>query len=493
LFGGRHFRTTIAAIVLIAVGHTGSAQTASPSDNDAIAALQQGNFAQAIADADHALRQNPGNCKMLTIRGLALKDSGKINDGLNSFKKAAVACPNFLPAIEGMAEIQYARHLPGTTDTLNKILAIQPENATSHAMLAVLNWEAGRCEQAVEHFAKAGSIIQSNSTAQVQYGACLLALGDNEQAVEKFQELLAYEDTTENRLRYAYACWKARKYSEASAALEPLTEASNPNPQALTLAAQVAESAGDTPQAVKLLRSAILVNPNDPKNYLIFADISFAHDSFQVGIDMLNAGLQELPDAARLYVARGVLEVQLSKADAAMADFHQAHRLDPQLSLAEDAMGIFLSQGHQISASLAVYARQAKSHPDDAFVQYLYAEALRESDNSTDKQVVDTAISAARRAVELEPDYQPARDLLCILELSAGNLNVVIQQSEEALRRNPDDESALYQEMMAYRRLGKKSETEALADRLKEIHHQQQGAKMNYQLREITASGQGSP
>jgi tetratricopeptide (TPR) repeat protein len=226
---------------------------------------------------------------------------------------------------------------------------------------------------------------------------------------------------------------------------------------------------------------------------LIFADISFSHDSCQVGIDMLNTGLQQIPDSARLYVARGVLEVQLSEADAAMADFSQAHKLDPQLSLAEDAMGIFLTQAHQTSEAVIVYARQAKTHPDDAFVQYLYAEALRESENPTDKQVLDTAISAAQRAVALEPDYQPARDLLCILDLTAGNLNAVIQQSEEALRRDPEDEAAIYQEMMAYRRLGKGDETQSLADRLKEIHHQHQGAKTNYQLREITASGQANP
>jgi predicted Zn-dependent protease len=430
---------------------------------------------------------------MLSIRGLALKNSGKTADGLSSFEKAVASCPNFLPALEGMAEIQYAEHSPKAVDTLEKILAIQPASAPSHAMLAVIDWRSGNCGQAVEHFVKAGEVIQSSATAEIQYGSCLLALENNKDAEDLFHAMLEREDNAGNRIRYAYASWKAKDDQQASEALAPLLDGAAANPQALKLAAQIAESRGDTPSAVQLLRRAILSNPKDLGNYLFFSEISFNHSSCQVGIDMLNAGLRQLPQEARLYLARGVLEVELNKLDDAMNDFHQAHKLDPGLSFAQDAIGMVLSQRHQSAESLAAYAGQVKTHPDDALVQYLYAEALEQSKDESDTHTIDAAIHAASRAVALEPDYQPARDLLCVLELRAGHLEAVVQQAREALKRDPEDETAIYQELMAERRLGKSDDVAALVARMKQVHEQQQHARTNYQLQEIADTGTAKP
>ena len=77
---------------------------------------------------------------MLAIRGLALKGSGKSGEALQSFDKAASICPKFLPALEGLAELQYAQHSPQAAATLEKILALQPENQTSQAMHEALGF-----------------------------------------------------------------------------------------------------------------------------------------------------------------------------------------------------------------------------------------------------------------------------------------------------------------------------------------------------------------
>ena len=44
---------------------------------------------------------------------------------------------------------------------------------------------------------------------------------------------------------------------------------------------------------------------------------------------MIDAGLKLQPAAAQLYVARGVLYVQLAEYDKAEADFERAEQLDP--------------------------------------------------------------------------------------------------------------------------------------------------------------------
>ena len=478
--------TALLSGALAIMGQSSMGQTSSTSNDDALARLRKGDFTGTLTLADQALQQNPNDCRMLTIRGLALKNSGKSAEALQSFGSAASLCPKFLPALEGLAELQYAQHSPQAAPTLEKILALQPANQTTHAMLAVIQARTGDCTGAVEHFAKAVDLLRSNSAAMAQYGSCLLAIAEPEQARNIFQQLLEKEDTPSNRLRYSYACWKAKDYTEGIQALAPLLNSTPPDPEGLMLAARLAESSGDTPRAVDLLQKAIAAKPEDPRNYLFFSEISFNHSSYKVGIDMLNAGLARLPQDARLYVARGVLEVQLSKFDDALADFRKAHQLDPNQSLAGDAIGIMLDQRHQSAESLAAYAAQAKAHPEDALVQYLYAEVLNRSDQAAQSDNEASAIEAARRAVALEPDYQPALDLLCQLEFRAGNIDKSLELARKAIARNPEDETAIYQELMAYRRLGKKDEVNQLVARLKQLKEQQQNAKPNYQLQEVT-------
>jgi tetratricopeptide (TPR) repeat protein len=477
-------RAFIAALVLAGASLL-FGQAASTSDDAAMRALRQGNYAEALAQADQSLAQDPRNCRALTIRGLALKRTDKADLAVDSFKKASAICTDYLPALEGMAEIQYAKRSPDAAATLTKILALQPGSATSHAMLAVLDWQAGNCTDAVSHFVAAGDLVRSNQAAEIQYGSCLIAVADYKDAESLFKGMLDNQDVAGNRLRYAYACWKANDNDEAMSVLTPLVQGDTPDTRALTLAGRIAESRGDAPAAVQLIRRAIVSNPKDVQSYLVFADISFNLASFQVGVDMLNAGLTQLPQEGRLYLARGVLEVQEDKQDKAIEDFHRAHQLDPSLSFAQDALGMLLTQHHESSESLAFLSSQAKSHPDDALVQYLYAEALSESERASDAKATQDAVKAASRAVALEPDYQPARDLVCVLELRAGDAEAAMAQAKEALKRDPEDESAIFQELQAARRLGKTEDVKVLAVQLKQAHDRQEHAKTNYQLQEI--------
>jgi tetratricopeptide (TPR) repeat protein len=360
-------------------------------------------------------------------------------------------------------------------------------------MLAVLSWQRGQCQEAVLHFEKAGALVETNKTAKIEYGSCLLALGENQRAEDLFLAMMKEESTPENRIRYAYAAWKNKDFAPALDVLQPLISGTSPSTNALALSAQIAEDQGDTPHAVQWLRQAIITAPQNDNNYLLFATISFNHASYQVGIDMINVGLQVLPGDARLYLARGVLFVQLSNSDRALADFQKAHQLDPKLSFAEDAMGMMHSQKHESASALAIFRRQAELHPDDSLLQYLYAEALSEEGEEANAQNTALAIAAATRAIKLEPSYQPARDLLCLLYLRANDLTAVIAQAEEAIKIDPADETAMYQELMAYRRLGKKDDVDKLVARMKTAHQQQQKATIKYVVQEVVGPSETNP
>src|SRR5581483_12213626 len=73
---------------------------------------------------------------------------------------------------------------------LRHILMLRPDDATSHAMLAVLAEKNGDCATAVENYAASGPLVNSQPEALQGYGNCLLKLNETEKAIGIFQQLV---------------------------------------------------------------------------------------------------------------------------------------------------------------------------------------------------------------------------------------------------------------------------------------------------------------
>jgi tetratricopeptide (TPR) repeat protein len=340
----------------------------------------------------------------------------------------------------------------------------------------------------MEHFEQSLPLVHKSVEAQRELGSCLFSQGDHRKAEETFRRIAEQDPTEKNLLQLAVVEWKSKDFDASLNTLQPLLTSTSAGSKTFSLAAQIAEEKGDTPRAVEWLHTAILKDPSETANYLLFATISFNHASYQVGIDLVNSGLRQSPQAAKLYLARGVLQVQLSHYDAAVTDFEKAHALDPKLSFVEDAMGMIRSQQHDWAGSLAIFERQAGEHPQDPLLQYLYAEALAHENGNDSQQNSAKAIASLKKALELEPDYQPARDLLCTLLLKTNHYAEVIDQAGIALKNDPNDQSALYQEIQAQRRLGNKEAIQPLVSRLEQLKRQQQVAQAQYLLEDANTN-----
>jgi tetratricopeptide (TPR) repeat protein len=476
---------TFAAVLLPAAI---SAQLAADDTSTVAHELQQNNNAQAVVIADRILTTRPSDCRVLTLRGIALSREGHVSDAQNSFERALEYCPDSLPALEGAAQIAYAQRSPSAAGLLHQILLQRPDDQTSHAMLGSLSFRHGDCVAAVEHFEQSLPLVLKSVEAQRELGFCLFSQGDHRKAEETFRRIAEQDPTEKNLLQLAVVEWKSKDFDASLNTLQPLLTSTSAGSKTFSLAAQIAEEKGDTPRAVEWLHTAILKDPSETANYLLFATISFNHASYQVGIDLVNSGLRQSPQAAKLYLARGVLQVQLSHYDAAVTDFEKAHALDPKLSFVEDAMGMIRSQQHDWAGSLAIFERQAGEHPQDPLLQYLYAEALAHENGNDSQQNSAKAIASLKKALELEPDYQPARDLLCTLLLKTNQYTEVIDQAGIALKNDPDDQSALYQEIQAQRRLGNKEAIQPLVSRLEQLKRRQQVAQAQYLLEDANTN-----
>jgi len=434
------------------------------------AALRSQDFPEAEKLSKAALQQSPRNIRLLTLRGIAYSGEKRPELALASFEDALKLSPDFLPALEGAAQVAYLQGGNAAKPFLLRILTEQPAEPTANAMLAVIDYKARDCEGAVEHFQAAQALLPSQPDSLVEYGTCLATLNRMTDALPVLQQAVdVAPDDQVARYNLAVAQSNLSQVDDALLTLAPLLNAASPPEDVLTLAADMYESKNETQRAVDLLRQAVLANPKDKEAYLQFAYLSYKHSSVQVGVDMLNVGLTQLPNEAELYLARGVLLSQSSNSPKAMEDFDTAMRLDPKLSFASDAAGIARSQVHDDAAALATFRTTAKQHPNDGLTQYLLAEALSQAAPAPGTPAFAEAVGAAKRSIALDPDRLEAHDLLASLYLRAEQMDLSLQQSEEALRVDPNDEEALYHEIMALRKGGRKAEVPALVQRMMKV------------------------
>jgi tetratricopeptide (TPR) repeat protein len=465
---GRDLRRGLAAVILIIASIGGIGFLRAQSKNPEIARissfLEQSDNAGALSAADEALVKNPRSCPILSLRAIALQRLNRVEMALAGFSRALLICPRYLPALEGTAEIKYTRGDPDAPQLLRRILAVDAGNVTAHAMLASLFRRRNDCKAALPEFEASKPLFASRPELAQGFGFCLAEEGMYNEALAVYVGLLGSNPSPAIRYDVALLQLKAKSYDGALGTLEPLITAKYA--PALALAARIYEEQNDTPHSVALLRSAILADPTNTDYYLDFAGIAFSHRSFQVGIDVLNSGVTQLPRSAVLLIARGVLEVQLGNNELAIADFERAHQLDPTLSYVDEALGMMRTQENEGSKALEFFRSAVRLHPNDAFLQYLLAEQLSDAGSDLGTEAGDAAIMAAKDAVRLDPTYTPAHDLLAKLYLGSGHFALAIEQAEAALAQDPTDESAIYQEMMARKHMGDLQGSKELVARL---------------------------
>ena len=463
------------------------------------AALRAGDFAQALQLTRSQLQQSPRDAKLWTLQGIAFSGLGKNKEALAAYDKALTISPDYLPALEGAAELEYKAESARAIPRLNRILKQRPNDPTSHAMLAALSYKEHDCAAAVKHFALSGELIKNQPAALGEFGSCLVELQRPEEAIPVLAQITALlPDDPRHRYDLAVAQVDAHHDKDALDTLQPLLAETEPDPDTLDLAASAYEDQGDTPKAVNLIRQAILTNPKKIEYYLDFATLSFNHQSFDVGIDMMNVGIQQAPNEARLYVARGILYIQLAQYEKGEGDFQTAMRLDPRQASGAIAQGMAQIQQSNLDQALATTNSQLKSHPQDAFLHYMKAQILVQKGASAGSPEFKEAIAAAMRATQLNPDFVLARDVLGSLYLKSGQLTLAIEQCRLALRANPSDQESLYHLIQALRQSGKGSKTEMaelvkqLADLRRQTRNQESSAN-RYKLTEAAPATQAAP
>ena len=195
-----HPRWTFLLLFLLG-GLCALAQSSGAKDEIA-AALQSRDFHRALALLEPVLRAAPADPELWAMQGAAYAGENEKKEALSSFQHSLRISPNYLPALKGAIQIEYDEGSARAIPLLQRVLRMHPTDTTSHAMLAVLDNQEGNCAESASHFEKAGTLLESQLSAQHAYGACLVRLKQIDKAVVVFQRSLALQpdDPRERRV-----------------------------------------------------------------------------------------------------------------------------------------------------------------------------------------------------------------------------------------------------------------------------------------------------
>jgi tetratricopeptide (TPR) repeat protein len=145
------------------------------------------------------------------------------------------------------------------------------------------------------------------------------------------------------------------------------------------------------------------------------------------------------------------------------------------------------SQQHKSSDALSSFRAAARAQANNALTQYLLAEALSQEAPSEGSGDYAEEITAAKRACRLDPSLVAAHDLLATIYLQDGHDDLAITESRAALAVDPQDQQALYHEILALRQTGQKDQIPSLLKQLAALRQQSQeeaARNKRYQLQE---------
>jgi tetratricopeptide (TPR) repeat protein len=422
------------------------------SSIDSIQALIRAHdYDHALALTKDALRTSPRDFRLWTLQGIALSLSGRPADASKSFQTALSYSPNYPPALRGEVQILYAAGDKQAIPLLERILKIDASDQTAHEMLANLEQRQGNCQAADEQFLLSANATKTHPDSLRAWAKCLMETHQPEKAIPVFHDLVSlFPQSSWPQYDLAVAQLEAKQSDAALRTLEPLLAKNANDPDLLSLASDAYEAAGDTPKAVSLLRQAIVLDPTNSSYYVTFASLCLSHESFQVGVDMLNVGLRHVSGDPSLFISRGLLYAQLAQFDEAEADFRTAEHLDSTQSVSAFAIDIAELQRNHTGTALSDIRAQLKLHPSSPMLNYLLAKMLW-SEGSTDPQVSAEAMRYAQLAVRLKPDMVESRNLLADLYIASVQYKLAIEQSRIAMHDDPSDQTAIYHLIVALR------------------------------------------
>lgn len=492
------------------------------------ALVRQGHFDEAIAILRPLLASEPRNLKALNLLGIALTQKGGLAAANREFARALQLDPKFYPALENLAANEFTlKDYAASEKHFLKALKFVPDDPAVNSFLGKITFKRGEYARSAEYLRKAKSLFPQEPALAVALVESELETGKDAPALEVLQQISAqttplraqfqlalalathshyaeaipyfesvhkqYPDSYDAGFNLAVCYVETKQFTQAIDLLTALKSRGHKTAELDNLLAESYHGTGQLQPEIDALREATQLDPQSEDNYLDLAALCIDHDGFDLALEVLNVGLHYRPQSDRLVFQRGIAHAMKNEFDLADKDFQLASQLAPDKNLSYVGLGVSYMQTGNVAEAIRALRERIKEKPADATLQYLLGKALLRSGAHPG----DADFAEARRALEasfkLSPDFVPSLVELAKIDLLENRVDPAVPLLEKARSLDPQDNAALSQLAIAYRRQGKSDKAKEALAALAKLNAEQRLKATTGRIRLVKEDKQDKP
>lgn len=446
-------------------------------------------FEDAQSRADQALGHDPGNVEALIVRANAMAGQRDVGGAIHEIEEALAAQPPDSRMYTTLGTLRsVGGEVAGAEEAFLKAVETDPSSVEARLALANFYWLGGRSDDVEKVLDDARALDPSHEIVNRMLAAFYLVTDRAPEAEAPLKVVVARVDSVETKLLLADYYLQTRRYSEATAILEPLAQGSNPSGAAMLRLAGIEYNAGRRDAALRMVDELIAREPQNAAALTTLSAWQLEARNVADAVQAARAATEADPSSAAAQLALGRALAANREPEAAITALNEVLRLNPRVTDAQVLLSrLQLASGNPDAA--VQYATDAsRTVPDDPAVRMALARSLIAQGNlpraepevrallteypqAAATHAVSGALLAARgdaagaraafgRALDRDPNSLEALQGLLRLDFAAGRMPAAIARIEERVAKHPDSAALVFLAARTYGAAGQEDKVE---------------------------------
>jgi len=335
-------------------------------DNIGRAAMERGDYAEARAGLERAVKLDPDNTSAEHNLGLLSLRQKRYDEARTCLARVLQRAPGHAKALTnlGLVALEQGRYDEAGT-LFTRALGVSPNDAKVLNNLGLLSLRQGRYDEAKSWLAKALDAAPDSAEALNNMGKLCLDLQRYDEAQNWFEKALVADPKYVIALdNMGLLALDRKRYEEARKWLTKALEVEPKNAEALVNLGSVAMDQGRDDEAASCLKRALAVEPNNVSALYNLSVIEMDAGRFNDALALLDRVLQANPRHAKANNNAGWCLMSLGQFDKAVPYLRVAVALDPHFAKAMFNLADALERLGQREEAGAYRAKAAALAPD---------------------------------------------------------------------------------------------------------------------------------
>lgn len=332
------------------------AQTPEALFDDAVRALNSGEYAAAERGFQAVLKTQPGNVPALSNLGIVYSRSGRPDRAITAYQRALRISPNEKAILLNLGLVYlkqeaHAKALP----LFARVVTLDPHHLQARQLLAVCRVYTGELRPAIQELESLRAASPKDETILFLLGFAYLKNHETERAQMTFQLMFDAAGPVRGQFLIGKANYEATLFPQAEENFREVLKLDPAFPGAHLELGKVYISLRKTDDAIRELQTVLKQNPGDGDASYFLGGLLVQDGRFAEGIPYLERAKAVNPESWATYFYLGKAKLRLNLPAEAVGLLQRAVALNPDEASAYYQLGQALeSTGHHAEAQVAL-------------------------------------------------------------------------------------------------------------------------------------------